>query len=75
MADGSLKLKINAETFQNYVNSVTMEPFKAKIDDLQKKINDIDSFQGKTNSFEDISGVAADASSFGGVTVATNQNK
>jgi len=63
MADGSLKLKVNAEDFQSYINQITLDPFKNKIDELQNKINGIQSFQqtdyaagnDKGNTFEDFS--------------------
>lgn len=67
MADGSLKLKVNAEDFQSYINQITLEPFKSKIDDLQNKINGIQSFQqtdyaagnNKGNTFEDFSSMVS----------------
>ena len=43
-ADGSYELKTKAETFQQYINGITIEPFKAKMDQLQNKIDGIHSF-------------------------------
>ena len=43
-ADGSYKLKADAEVFQEYINGITIEPFKAKMDQLQNKIDSIHSF-------------------------------
>ena len=67
MANGSLKLKVNAEDFQSYINQITLEPFKNKIDELQNKINGIQSFQqtdyaagnDKGNTFEDFSSMVS----------------
>ena len=50
-ADGSYKLKVNAETFQQYINGITIQPFKAKMDQLQNKIDSIHSF-GEGGQFE-----------------------
>ena len=50
-ADGSYKLKTNAETFQQYINGITIQPFKAKMDQLQNKIDSIHSF-GEGGQFE-----------------------
>ena len=50
-ADGSYKLKTDAETFQQYINGITIQPFKAKMDQLQNKIDSIHSF-GEGGQFE-----------------------
>lgn len=44
-ADGSYKLKADAEVFQQYINGITVQPFKAKMDQLQNKIDNIHSFE------------------------------
>ena len=63
LLDGSYKLITSVDAFQQHVNNVTVQPFKAKMGELQAQINSIHAFEdgaysSNNMSIEEFSSVA-----------------